>query len=227
MDSHIPRRWRLNQHYFKRETVPESFPVFLKPEWGQNSFGIVCIHNEEQYRALAGYAEKTTMPYLVQQTAPGRNEYEVYYLRSPECSEDCAILSITRVMNIHEPRNPINSIHNPGTIYLEITPAFSEQELQAIWNYLRTIGNFRMARICIKSDSKEDLLRGIFQIVEINLFLPMPLVLLAKNVSDTKKMQLLGEMMMVVAKLVKGIPPKETGKAIFYRTMKAHFWSRR
>jgi hypothetical protein len=82
-----------------------------------------------------------------------------------------------------------------------------------------------MARICLKADSKENLLQGIFQIVEINLFLPMPLVLLAKNVSEEKKQQLIEAIMMVTARLVKTIPRNETGKSIFFRKMKAHYRS--
>jgi hypothetical protein len=223
MDSRIPRQWRLKQYYFDRDVVPDSFPVFLKPEWGQNSIGIACVRNEVEYRGSADYVRKAAMPYIVQQAASGRNEFEIYYLRSPKNSDECAVLSITQVTNIHEAHQPINSIHNPNTVYLDITPTFSDQELQAIWHYSRTIGNFRMARICIKADSKEDLLLGVFQIVEINLFLPMPLILLAKNVSDEKKQQELGKIMMVMARLVKTIPPKETGKSIFFRKMKAHY----
>jgi len=223
MDSYIPHQWRLKQYYFDRDVIPDSFPVFIKPEWGQNSIGIACMHNEVEYRRLAGHVRKASMPYIVQQAASGKNEFEIYYLRSPECSDDCAILSIVQVINIQEAIHPINSIHNPNTVYEDITPTFAEQELRDIWAYSRSIGDFRMARICIKADSKEDLLLGTFQIVEINLFLPMPLILLAKNVSDEKKQQAIGKIMTVTAKLVKTIPPEETGKSIFFRKMKAHY----
>jgi hypothetical protein len=225
MDSHIPGQWRLPQYYFDREVVPESFPVFLKPEWGQNSIGIVRIENESEYLAFDRHVRKKAMPYIVQQTAPGRMEFEMYYLRSPELPDDFAVLSITQVVNTSQVRHPINSIHNPDTAYLDITPAFSAQELRDIWNYLRVIGKFRMARICLKADSKEELLQGIFQVVEINLFLPMPLVLLAKNVGEEKKQQLIATIMMVTARLVKTIPGNETGKSIFFRKMKAHYRS--
>jgi hypothetical protein len=223
MDNHIPDRWRLEQHLFDRDVVPERFPVFLKPEWGQNSVGIVRIDNRSEYLAFAHHAGRTAMPYIVQQAATGRKEYEVYYLRSPELPNDFAILSITRTLNNREVRHPINSIHNPDTSYRDITPSFSARELRGIWGYLRTMGNFRMARVCLKADSKEDLLRGIFQVVEINLFLPMPLVLLAENVTAAKKGQLIGEIMTATARLVKNLPRNETGKSIFFRKMKAHY----
>lgn len=225
MDSHIPGQWRLPQYYFDREVAPESYPVFLKPEWGQNSIGIVRVDNESEYLAFDSLVREKAMPYIVQQTASGRIEFEIYYLRSPELPDDFAVFSITQVVNSSQVRHPINSIHNPYTAYLDITPTFSARELQDIWNYLRTIGNFRMARICLKADSKEDLLQGTFQVVEINLFLPMPLALLAKNVREEKKLQLIEAIMMVTARLVKTIPSNETGKSIFFRKMKAHYRS--
>lgn len=223
MDRQIPGRWRLEQYLFDRDVVPERFPVFVKPEWGQNSAGIVRIHNRSEYLAFAGHARTTVMPYIVQQAATGRKEFEVYYLRSPELVDDFAVISITQVKNGREARHPINSIYNPDTSYLDITPSFSAQELRGIWGYLQTIGNFRMARVCVKADSKEDLLRGIFQVIEINLFLPMPLVLLAENVDEEKKQQLIGEIMTATARLVKNLPRNETGKSIFFRKMKAHY----
>jgi D-alanine-D-alanine ligase-like ATP-grasp enzyme len=225
MDKHIPDQWRLAQYYFDREMVPASYPVFLKPEWGQNSIGIVRINNKSEYLAFDRHLRQKTMPYIVQQTASGRIEFEIYYLRSPELPDDFAVLSITQVVNTSGVQHPINSIYNPNTAYLEISSTFSAQELQDIWNYLKAIGNFRMARVCLKADSKEDLLQGMFQIVEINLFLPMPLVLLAKNVREEKKQQLIEAIMMICARLVKTIPRNETGKSIFFRKMKAHYRS--
>ncbi len=225
MDKHIPDQWRLPQYYFDREMVPESYPVFIKPEWGQNSIGIVRINSRSEYLAFNHPVGQKTMPYIVQQTASGRIEFEIYYLRSPESPDDFAVLSITQVVNTSGVQHPINSIYNPNTVYLEITSIFSAQELQDIWNYLKAIGNFRMARVCLKADSKEDLLQGIFQIVEINLFLPMPLVLLAKNVREENKQQLIEVIMMICARLVKTIPRSETGKSIFFRKMRAHYRS--
>jgi len=225
MDSHVPAQWRLPQYYFDRKVVPERFPVFLKPEWGQNSNGILRVDTASDYLALDRPLRKTTMPYIVQQAAGGRIEFEIYYLRSPAEPDDFAVFSITEVTNTGAGRHPINSIHNPDTVYLDITPTFSKVELRALWNFLHGIGNFRMARLCVKADSKDDLLQGLFQIVEINLFLPMPLVLLAKNVHEEKKQQLIAEIMTVIARLVKTIPRKETGKSIFFRKMKAHYGS--
>jgi hypothetical protein len=40
------KKWRLKQDYFDKNNLPETFPVFLKPEWGQNSNGIIKINNK-------------------------------------------------------------------------------------------------------------------------------------------------------------------------------------
>ncbi len=225
MDAHIHDQWRLKQYYYNKKNVPDVFPVFLKPEWGQNSNGIIRVHNAAEYSDVGRYIRDTAMPYIVQYAATGREEFEVYYLRSPEKSQEYGVLSITRVKNRSAMRHPINSIYNPETAYQDVTSTFSEQEKQDLWNYLNVIGDFRMARVCIKADSKEAVLRGMFQIVEINLFLPMPLILLATNVDEKKKHCLIREIMKIVAKLVKIIPHNETGKLIFLRKMQAHYRS--
>ncbi len=225
MDTHIPDQWRLNQYYYNKKKVPDVFPVFLKPEWGQNSNGIIRVHNAVEYCKADQHIRDTAIPYVVQHAATGREEFEVYYLRSPENSQEYGVFSITRVKNRSGMRHPINSIHNPETAYQDVTSTFSEKEKQDLWNSLNSVGDFRMARVCIKADSKEAVLRGMFQIVEINLFLPMPLILLATNVDEKKKHFLIREIMTIVARLVKKIPHNETGKSIFFRKMEVHYRS--
>ncbi len=225
MDTHIPEQWRLKQYYYDREQVPEIFPVFLKPEWGQNSNGIFRVQNKSEYSKVDQHVRHRAIPYIVQHAAAGKEEFEIYYLRSPENIEEYGVFSITWVKNRSAVRYPINSIHNPKTVYLDITSTFSEQEKRDLWNHLNSVGNFRMARVCIKADSKEAMLREIFQIVEINLFLPMPLILLANNVDEKRKQKLIRKIMMVVARLVKTLPPNESRKWIFFRKIQAHYRS--
>jgi len=225
MDAIIPDQWRLKQYFYNRIQVPKVFPVFLKPEWGQNSNGIFRVHDEAEYLKVDQHVQERSMPYIVQSAASGKEEFEVYYLRSPEEREDYAFFSITRVTNSSSIRHPVNSIYSPETAYLDITSNFSKQEKLNLWELLKSIGNFPMARVCIKADSKEALLRGVFQIVEINLFLPMPLVLLAGNVNERTKKKLIRQIMMVVAGLVKIIPRNAPGRSIFFRKMQAHYKS--
>ncbi len=90
--------------------------------------------------------------YIVQHAAIGKEEFEVYYLHSPEKSQEYGVFSINWVRNRSTIPHPINSIHNPETTYLDITYNFSEKEKRDLWNHLNSVGNFRMARVCTKAN---------------------------------------------------------------------------
>ena len=214
---------RLKQYYYNADKTPESYPVFIKPEWGQNSNGILCVYNDMEYRGVNTLGKTNDMPFIVQHAASGIKEYEIYYLRSSDNKDEYSFLSITQVINRGRESYPINSIHNPDTSYIERTPSFSADEMQALWRTLRNIGKFRMARVGIKADDRKKLLSGEFHIVEINLFLPMPLVLLAENVNFEEKLKIVKTTMSLASELVKSIPKEETGKWIFFRKMIAHY----
>jgi hypothetical protein len=223
MDALIPAHLRLKQYYYEPDKLPKSYPVFVKPEWGQNSNGIIRVHNKKEYRAFQGVAGTTDMPFIVQDAASGKKEFEIYYLRAPDNRDNYSFLSITEVTNKCQKHYPINSVRNPCTGYADITKTFSAEELQAIWVFIRKIGGFRMARVGLKADDVKEMLRGNFHIVEINLFLPMPLVLLAQNIDFYEKKKIIKTTMSLAAKLVKNIPRNETGKRIFFQKMKAHY----
>ena len=223
MDALIPKRWRLEQIYYDPRHPPDRYPVFIKPEWGQNSNGITCVYSKNEYRAFKNIADHTDMPFIVQETAPGKKEFEIYYLRSPDYDDQYAFLSITEVPNTCLQIHPINSIHNSCTRYVEVTRSFTKKELETIWLYLKDIGKFRMARVGVKADTIKDLIKGKFHIVEINLFLPMPLILLAENVNLCEKKKIIKTTMSLAARLVKKIPENETGEKIFFQKIKAHY----
>jgi len=217
MDSVIPARFWLRQTYYDPDKPPRRYPVFIKPEWGQNSNGIVSVHNKKGYQAFQKRIDDADMPFIVQDAATEKKEFEIYYLRSPDNNDNCAFLSITQVTNTCKKHHPINSIHNPCTVYTDITQTFSSKELQAIWFSLRQIGRFRMARVGLKAADRMGILKGEFHIVEINLFLPMPLVLLTENVGLVEKNMIMKKTMSLAARLAKAIPKKESGKYIFFQ----------
>ncbi|MCF6247768.1 MAG: hypothetical protein L3J69_10445, partial [Desulfobacula sp.] len=95
-------------------------------------------------------------------------------------------------------------------------------QLQTIWFSMRKIGRFRMARVGLKADDRSGILKKKFHIVEINLFLPMPLVLLAENVGLGEKNRIMKQTMSLAARLAKTIPKKESGKQIFFKKIIAH-----
>lgn len=222
MDSLIPEKWRLRQEPYDDKRVPDGFPIFAKPEWGQNSMGIVRLENARQFQDFAPRVRRSAVPYIVQQAAVGRREFEVYYLRSPEVTDNCEAFYVTETINRSGTDHPINSVNNPDTSYRDITATFTARQRQKLWELVRDIGRFRVARVCLKADSRHDFLKGCFKVVEINLFLPMPLVLLADNVGAGTKLQLVGQLTDTMARLVAYLP-KGRRKAIFFRKVLAHY----
>jgi hypothetical protein len=222
MDAVIPEHFRLRQYLYDPAKLPRRYPVFIKPEWGQNSNGIVRVHNKKAYRAFQRGINATDMPFIVQAAALEKKEFEIYYLRSPDNGKNYAFLSITEVTNTCKNHHPINSIHNPCTVYSDITHTFSEKELQAIWFSLQKIGRFRMARVGLKANGRMEILGQEFHIVEINLFLPMPLVLLTKNVGLGEKNKIMKKSMSLAARLTKTIPRKEYGTHILFKKFISH-----
>lgn len=223
IDKCIPENYRLDQYIYTKEEVPSRFPVFLKPEWGQNSNGIHLAGNNDEYIEFEKVTQKVDIPYIVQENAQGIKEYEIYYLRSPEQRKNYAYLSVTQVENRGDDTYPINSIYNPSTAYRDITSSFSRADLQQIWQIVGAIGNFRMARVGVKADDREALLQGKFKIIEINLFLPLPLVLLSYNVQRLEKFKIIGKTMTIAAQLVATLSREETRQWIFFRKMRAHY----
>lgn len=223
MDRLIPSSWRLDQYYYHPDTLPARYPVFIKPEWGQNANGIILAKNLEEYRVFQSIARSSDLPFIVQEAAPGNQEFEIYFLRSTIPSGAWHFLSITRVTNTCRMRHPINSIHNPCTVYEDITPSISPAGLGTIQGFMSQLAPFPMARVGVKADGLSGLLAGRFHVVEINLFLPMPLVLLSKNVPWKKKEQIIRQTMSHAARLVKDIPRSEVREWIFFKKMTAHY----
>ncbi len=223
IDKCIPQKYRLHQYVYTSKRIPSTFPVFLKPEWGQNSNGIYRVAHQEEYIEFEKVTKKVDIPYIVQETAQGDKEFEIYYLRSPKQRKSYAFLSVTQVENQGNDTHPINSIYNPSTAYRDITNIFSNKDLQQIWQIVGAIGNFRMARVGVKADSIDSLLQGKFKIIEINLFLPLPLILLSYNVQRLEKFRIIGKTMTLAAQLVATLSREETRQWIFFRKMRAHY----
>jgi len=221
IDQSIPQRWRIPQEPLNANRVPSSFPVFLKPEWGQNSRGIVRVDSAEQWQQqLESLNEKFF--YIVQQAAQGKEEFEIFYLRDPKNLDSYAQMSISRVKNIEKTAFPINSIRNPHTTYNHCTDAFNEAELQQLWSMLNELGQFKIARVCCRCDSRAALLEGNFEIVEINLFVPMPLVLMDPAVEQQEKTKFVRAMTRNLALLIKVIPKDQPYSGIFFSKWALH-----
>lgn len=220
MDRLIPKCWRLPQFMDMGQQEPESFPVFVKPEWGQNSHGILRADNAQELAVIRQSRGQGRFPYLIQQAAKEAREFEIFILPDDKDAARFALLSITEVVNSSDERLPINGIHNSNTRYLDISDQFDDAQKHQVWQHLSQIGPFRISRVGLRADSVEQLLAGQFHIIEINLFVPMPLYLLSEGVTGLAKFRFVRRAMWQLALLTKSIPAQQPTKSVFFKKLR-------
>lgn len=223
IDKCIPGAWRLSQGPLSSVMKPAAFPVFVKPEWGQNSHGIFRIDNPNEFQAKCQRVKDKGIDYIVQEAARETREFEIFYIRSAHKKNHHATLSITEVVNTGEDPLPINGIYNENTEYHDCTKRFSPDELEKLWAHFKSICEYRIARVGLRANSIEDFLAGVFHVIEINLFLPMPLSLLDTTMSWSRKIDFIKEAMDHAALAVKAIPKEQSRKPVFSKKLIAHF----
>ncbi|WP_293264988.1 hypothetical protein [Neptunomonas sp.] len=215
----IPIEWRLDQWLDSGDKQPESYPVFVKPEWGQNSKGILRADNRNELDDIRCQRATGQSHYLIQEAAKGKIEFEVFIIPSDIASDRYAMLSVTQVINHSSDNFPINGIYNKQTEYQDVTKLLSKESSNALWENLRTIGDFRISRFGVRADSLTKLIEGDFKVIEINLFVPMPLVLLTKNTSLKKKLSLATQCTWLLAKVTRTIPAEQNEPFLFFKKL--------
>jgi hypothetical protein len=218
IDQLIPPQWRLPQWVDHSGIVPETFPVFLKPEWGQNSKGIQRANSLSEFEKLRLLKPNSKVQYLVQQGAKQTIEFEIFIIPAAD-NNSLASISITQVSNLSDEKHPINGIYNSATQYHDISSQFSDTQKQSLYEVLRTIGQFNISRFAIRANSIDELLKANFSIIEINLFFPMPLILLCNNVSLSAKWLFIIRNMWLLARVTKSMANDQPYKDIFFKKM--------
>ena len=221
MDLQIPEKWRLAQFVDQTDRLPESFPVFIKPEWGQNSQGIVRADNEEQLNQHRQQRQKNGPRYLIQAAAQGQREFEIFYIPGAQTNQSSAIISITETCNRSNDVMPINGINNRDTSYRSCMSELNAQQIEKIEHIFGCIGDFKIARYCARADSLQALLDEQFSIVEINIYVPMPLILLVKNISFKEKVNFIFSTMRQLALVTKDIPASQAVKSVFFKKLQS------
>jgi hypothetical protein len=112
---------------------------------------------------------------------------------------------------------PINGIYNCHTQYCDITPQLTRAQLDTLSRYITQIESFKISRVGVRANSIEALVNGDFEVIEINLFVPMPLVLLTKNTRRLDKIRFIFSAMLALAKVTKRIPPEQPSKAVLFQ----------
>jgi hypothetical protein len=223
IDGYIPIKWRLKQFYFDKNDPPSDFPVFFKPEWGQNSNGIMRIDNAQDF---VNFKTKSKIPYIVQYAAHESKEYEIFYIRDAKNKNKLSTINITQSINRSNEHYPINGIYNNAMIYQDITQDFSKQQLDILQKYLKELPNFRIARVGLKANSKEDLLAGLFHIIEVNLFAPFPIHLLDNSVAKKVKHQFIKTNMKHLVRVSETTPKTCFNRFVFFKKIIKHYQSK-
>ena len=216
IDRLIPDKWRLNQCLDDGRSTDFNYPVFFKPEWGQNSHGIRRADNPEQLDALRRNLQSSKIPNVIQEAATELREYEVFSVLADD-EKNAAVLTVSEAINPNAQCFPINSIKNDNTIYCDLTPLIESQELEKIWQYIRAMGRFAISRVGLRANSLDDLIDGRFHIIEINLFVPMPIHILDPKKSLQARVKDVLRTTRALAKMTLKLPPNHATRSIFYR----------
>lgn len=218
IDLLIPEKWRLTQYYDDGIKLPRRYPVFVKPEWGQNSNGVFRADDEASLRQIQQETESSRIPYLVQEAAPGKMEFEIFSILHHRDKNRSAVLTITQAINDSEDY-PVNGVFNANTHYREITESFSASQLEAIWALLGEIGRFNISRFGLRANSVDEMLAGKFHVIEINLFIPMPVNMLDSGYRFSDLWRMSRSYMMSLARITKTRNKELKEKPVFTKQM--------
>lgn len=218
LDKLIPERWKLPQNYDDGVSIPSSFPVFLKPEWGENAGGIYRADNPQDLEFIRRKIAASRVPYLLQQGARYNREFEIFCLRDYRDRNQYAVFSITEAIN-HRETNPINSINNPDTHYRDLTDRFCADQKKTLSELLDQIGVFLISRLSVRSDSLEDLVVGNFQVIELNLFTPMPIHMLDPKYTLRDLWKMIRRYMLSLAHLTRVRDKRLAEKPVYIKIM--------
>ncbi len=217
IDRNIPAEWRLDQRYDDGEFMPDQWPVFVKPEWGQNAVGVQCARCVEDLRAIRARVRDSRICYLIQATAWESREFEVFSIRHHEDPDRYAVLTVTETVNRVEDI-PINGVFNPDSRYRDITAWFDEAQLVRLWAMSNRLGTHVICRVCYRAESLEDLLAGRVHVIEVNLYLPMPINLMDERRPWAETLIRLNRYMLSLARATKARDRTRPDKPVYTKT---------
>lgn len=216
IDQLIPERWRLMQCIDGEHIEPDAYPVFLKPEWGQNGNGIVRADSAKQLAEIRSEYAIENRRYMIQEAATGSREFEIFGIKSGREGKHHDLVTVTESVN-DSSDYPINSVNNKQTVYLERTDRFTAEQLSTLSGFIQEIGEFAITRMCARADSEEALLAGDFQIIEVNLFIPFPINLVDPRYTWGKRLRFINHAMYLLAHATRNMKPDRNPPAILTR----------
>ena len=214
IDRSIPDEWRLDQRYDDGEFMPDRWPVFVKPEWGQNAAGVQCARDPEELRAIRGRIRHGRIRYLIQAPAPEPREFEVFSIRHHEDPERYAVLTVAETVNDAE-EVPINGVFNPNSRYLDLTDELDDGQMARLWAMSRRLGTHVICRACYRAESLADLVAGRVHVIEVNLYLPMPINLMDRRRPVRETLVLLNRYMLALARATRAREKSAPEKPVY------------
>jgi len=185
IEKKIPKKWKLRSEYYSQQYEVNirdnyNFPFFLKPEWGQNSKWIYAIQNVWDFQNFSQKILKWNVNYIVQEWVIWK-EFEISFTRN---NQDITIWSLVESVNTQW-----ELIHckNCYTEYIERIYELSQTDIESLKSMVQEIEPYSFARIWLKAESLRHIIDWKLKIFEINIFVPLPLFLLAENIRKPEK----------------------------------------
>lgn len=218
-DALIPIQWRLNQCADDGVRTNFHYPVFVKPEWGQNGYGVMRADDARELNAIRKLVATRNQPYLLQEAAVEPCEFEIYWVLSADDDTEAAVLAVVESTNPVPERYPVNSVRNSNTAYRDRTAELDAEQRAALWTHMRSFGRLAMSRVAVRANSLDDVIAGYFHVIEINLYSPMPLQVLDPDKSTLQLFRSVHTTTRALARIGNRIPPNQARKHIFLRKL--------
>jgi len=213
IEKNIPKKYKLHSWLVGKHTKAKhikeqlDFPVFLKPEWWENSHGVFKANDTYELKNILKKIKREKIPYLYQQASSYKDEFDILYIKDTTNPKKYALISISKLLSNSDEAYPINMIKHG--IIRDRTSDFSEKQLQDIYDTVREMWDFKLARISIKADSIDDIKNGTFQVFEMNIFLPLLPAIKDKTYSLLQRERILLSYISLLTKAVRDNPIKD------------------
>ena len=148
-------------------------PCIIKPDIGERSKGVKCVHDIEALRESLNTQNSSI---FIEEFIHAKNEYGILYSKLPgETAGE--ISSFVRKVGIpQEAEDKLNFSHISKKLRFEDLTPYITKELVVHFDKISTeINGFYFGRFDIKANNIEELTKGVFTIIELNGIGSVPL----------------------------------------------------
>ena len=109
IDKMVPHKWQLRQQRLTADFSTNQYPVFIKPEWGQNANGIERADDKHSLESIKFRLVAADTTYVVQEAAKEKREFEIFSTFADSSFEAADVVTVTEAINATH-RYPINTL---------------------------------------------------------------------------------------------------------------------